>query len=122
MGRRQHAPVACRRLRRLRAVHVAQAGERARAAFTGLVPGHELTPVDYGDVCINYDKALVRATRASRRRRPSTTSRKPAYKDQLVVENPATSSPGLVFLLATMAKYGAGRLAGSTGRTCAPTA
>jgi thiamine transport system substrate-binding protein len=32
--------------------------------------------------------------------------RKPAYRGQLVVENPATSSPGLVFLLATVAKYG----------------
>src|SRR5207342_374642 len=32
--------------------------------------------------------------------------RQPAYKDTLVVENPATSSPGLVFLLATIATYG----------------
>ena len=31
---------------------------------------------------------------------------KPAYKGLLVVENPATSSPGLAFLLATVAKYG----------------
>ena len=31
---------------------------------------------------------------------------KPAYKGLLVVENPATSSPGLAFLLATIARYG----------------
>ena len=24
-------------------------------ALTALVPDHELTPVDFGDVCINYD-------------------------------------------------------------------
>ena len=45
-------------------------------------------------------------TRSSRRRRRSRTSRSPQYKDLLVVENPATSSPGLSFLLATVAKFG----------------
>lgn len=30
----------------------------------------------------------------------------PAYKDLLVVENPATSSPGLAFLMATIAHFG----------------
>jgi thiamine transport system substrate-binding protein len=69
------------------------------------VPGHELTPVDYGDVCINFDKAWFTAKGV-----PVPQSlddlRQPAYKDALVVENPSTSSPGLVFLLATIAKYG----------------
>ena len=36
---------------------------------------------------------------------------KPAYKGKLVVENPATSSPGLAFLLASVAKFGDRRLA-----------
>jgi thiamine transport system substrate-binding protein len=31
---------------------------------------------------------------------------KPAYKDMLVMENPATSSPGLAFLLATIKHFG----------------
>jgi thiamine transport system substrate-binding protein len=74
--------------------------------FKDLVPGHELTPVDYGDVCINYDKAWFSAKGVAP---PQTLDdlRLPAYKNLLVVENPTMSSPGLVFMLATIAKYGA---------------
>ena len=75
------------------------------AAGTAMVPGHELTPVDEGDVCINYDIAWY----AERDLEPPTTLEDltdPAYGDQLVVENPATSSPGLAFLLATVARFG----------------
>jgi thiamine transport system substrate-binding protein len=74
--------------------------------FRDLVPGHELTPVDFGDVCINYDKAWFTAKGVAP---PQTLDdlRQPAYKNLLVVENPSMSSPGLVFLLATIAKYGA---------------
>lgn len=73
-----------------------------------LVPGHELTPVDRGDVCVNVDTAHY--TAAGTGPAPATLDDlvKPAYKDQLVVENPATSSPGLAFLLATIARYGEG--------------
>ena len=39
----------------------------------------------------------------------------PAYADLLVVENPATSSPGLAFLLATVGALRRGRLAGRGG-------
>jgi thiamine transport system substrate-binding protein len=74
-------------------------------AATALVPGHEATPVDEGDVCINYDIAWLQEHDL-----PAPTSlddlTAPAYADLLVVENPATSSPGLAFLLATVAKYG----------------
>ena len=49
---------------------------------------------------------VVRVSGPTRRRPRSTTSPKPAYKDQLVVENPATSSTGLAFVVATVAKYG----------------
>lgn len=72
-----------------------------------LVPGHELTPVDYGDVCINYDKEWF----ASRDVDPPgnlADLADPAYQDLLVVENPAASSPGLAFLLATIAEFGDG--------------
>jgi thiamine transport system substrate-binding protein len=62
-------------------------------------------PVDYGDVCINYDKAYF-----ADKNLPVPQSlddlAKPEYKGLLVVENPATSSTGLAFLLATVAHYG----------------
>ena len=50
-----------------------------------------VTPVDFGDVCVNYDKEWFAREHARRADARSTTSPKPAYKDQLVVENPATS-------------------------------
>lgn len=74
-------------------------------AAGGLLPGFDagdlVTPIDFGDVCINYDKAAFDAP-------PQTLDDllDPAYRDMLVVENPATSSPGLAFLLATVARYG----------------
>jgi thiamine transport system substrate-binding protein len=70
-----------------------------------LDPSHHLTPVDHGDVCINYDKQWFAKKKLAV---PKTLDdlTKPAYKDLLVVENPATSSPGLAFQLATIARYG----------------
>ena len=74
------------------------------AAFK-LDPSNRALPVDYGDVCINYDKAYF-----AEKNLPLPQSledlTKPEYKDLLVVENPATSSTGLAFLLATVAHYG----------------
>ncbi|MBT3163053.1 thiamine ABC transporter substrate-binding protein [Streptomyces sp. Vc74B-19] len=66
---------------------------------------HRVTPVDTGDVCVNYDKAWFRKKGLTP---PKTLDDlvEPAYKDLLVVENAATSSPGLGFLLGTAAKYG----------------
>jgi thiamine transport system substrate-binding protein len=62
-------------------------------------------PVDYGDVCINYDKAYFSGKNLAV---PQTLDdlKKPEYKGLLAVESPATSSPGLAFLLATIATYG----------------
>ena len=70
-----------------------------------LDPGHRVTPVDQGDVCLNYDKAWFaeRGVAPPRTLEEVTLER---YRDLLVVENPATSSPGLAFLLATIARYG----------------
>jgi thiamine transport system substrate-binding protein len=64
-----------------------------------------VTPVDYGDVCINYDKAYFKDKALAV---PQTLQdlTDPKYKDLLVVENPATSSPGLAFMLATVAQFG----------------
>lgn len=63
------------------------------------------TPIDYGDVCLNYDKAWFKQKNLTP---PATLDdlTKPAFKSLVVVENPATSSPGLAFLFATIAQYG----------------
>jgi len=70
-----------------------------------LDPNHQALPVDYGDVCINYDKRFFAENGLSI---PASLEdlTKSEYKELLVVENPATSSPGLAFLLATIAEYG----------------
>ena len=70
-----------------------------------LDPQKRALPVDYGDICINYDKAYF----ATHNLLVPTTLEdllKQEYKSLLVVENPAISSPGLAFLLATIATYG----------------
>lgn len=66
---------------------------------------NRVLPVDYGDVCINYDKAYFKDKNLAV---PQTLDDllKPEYQGLLVAENPAVSSPGLAFLLATIAKYG----------------
>ncbi len=66
---------------------------------------HHLTAVDYGDVCVNVDHAWYTAKGLAE---PATFDDllKPAYKDQLVVESPATSSTGLAFLLGTIGHAG----------------
>lgn len=70
-----------------------------------LDPSHRLLPVDYGDVCLNYDKAFfAEAGLAPPEGLDDLTD--PAYAGMTVVENPATSSPGLAFLLTTIAQYG----------------
>ncbi|HYN75328.1 MAG TPA: thiamine ABC transporter substrate-binding protein [Candidatus Limnocylindria bacterium] len=67
--------------------------------------GGRLTPVDYGDVCVNIDDAWF-AERDLIPPRGIDDLTDPIYRDLLVVQNPATSSPGLAFLLATVARYG----------------
>jgi thiamine transport system substrate-binding protein len=70
-----------------------------------LDPGDNLLPVDYGDVCINYDKGFFINNNLAV---PQTLEDliKPEYDGLLVMENPATSSPGLAFLLATISHFG----------------
>jgi thiamine transport system substrate-binding protein len=62
-------------------------------------------PVDYGDVCINYDKAYFADHHLAVPQSLEDLT-KPAYAGLLVTENPATSSTGLAFLLATVAHFG----------------
>ena len=71
-----------------------------------LDPSHRLLPVDRGDVCLNYDVAYF-ADQGLDVPQTLTDLTDPSYEGLLVVENPATSSPGLAFLLATVAEFGA---------------
>jgi thiamine transport system substrate-binding protein len=66
---------------------------------------HRATPIDYGDVCLNYDISYFEEAGLE----PPTDLEAltlPAYESLLVAENPATSSPGLAFLLATIGHFG----------------
>lgn len=67
--------------------------------------GNHALPVDYGDVCLNYDKAWFEAQGIE----PPTGLEDlidEAYKGLTAVQNPATSTPGLAFLLATVDRFG----------------
>jgi thiamine transport system substrate-binding protein len=70
-----------------------------------LDPEHRVTPIDHGEVCVNYDREAFGPNGPPV---PETLEdlTDPAYGDLLVVENPATSTPGLAFLLATIAEFG----------------
>ena len=68
---------------------------------------NRVTPIDHGEVCLNYDKAEL-AKRGIDPPGSLDDLVRAAYADLLVVENPATSTPGLAFLLATIARYGDG--------------
>ena len=70
-----------------------------------LDPQHRALPVDYGNVCLNYDRGWF----AEHGLTPPANLEalvKPEYQGLTVVENPATSSPGLAFLLATVGHFG----------------
>ena len=70
-----------------------------------LDPEYQLLPVDYGDVCLNYDKAWFEEQGIAPPANLEDLTQ-PKYKGLLVVENPATSSPGLAFILATIGHFG----------------
>jgi thiamine transport system substrate-binding protein len=67
-------------------------------------PERRVTPIDVGDVCLNFDRTAFSDELAPPSSLESLTA--PEYRGLTVVENPATSSPGLAFLLATVAEYG----------------
>ena len=66
---------------------------------------HRVTPIDYGDVCLNYDTEWFAEQELAL---PDSLAAlaEPEYRSLLVVENPATSSPGLAFMLATIGVFG----------------
>ena len=67
-----------------------------------LDPQHRVTPIDFGDVCLNYDKSAFLDLPVPLLLEDLTDER---YRGRLVVESPATSSPGLAFLLATIGRF-----------------
>jgi len=68
-------------------------------------PTFHMLPVDYGDVCVNYDKNwFSEKGLAPPADLPDLV--RPEYKGLTVVENAATSSPGLSFLFATIGRFG----------------
>lgn len=69
-----------------------------------LDPEFRATPIDYGDVCVNFDRDAFVGERAAPQILEDLAN--PAFDNQLVVQNPATSSPGLAFMLSTIARFG----------------
>jgi thiamine transport system substrate-binding protein len=66
---------------------------------------NHVTPIDYGYVNLNYDVQFL----ADAGMTPPTTLEEltgPQWTDSLVVESAASSSPGLAFLIATVAYFG----------------
>lgn len=86
---------------------VAQRPALARMADTagpdGVVAG--LVPINYGYVNLNIDKAWF-AQKGLALPQSLQDLSSPAYRGLLVVPNPATSSPGQAFMLATVAGMG----------------
>ena len=68
-------------------------------------PDPHVTPIDHGEVCLNVDRGWF-AERGIPPPRSLADLVLDRYRNLLVVENPATSSPGLAFLLATIATFG----------------
>ncbi|MGW6734248.1 thiamine ABC transporter substrate-binding protein [Streptomyces sp. NPDC055013] len=79
--------------------------DKIKAEYLADQDKHRVTPIDTGDICVNYDKAYF----SEHKLNPPTSLDdliKPEYKNLLVTENASASSPGLGFLLGTAAKYG----------------
>jgi thiamine transport system substrate-binding protein len=70
-----------------------------------LDPQNRLSPVDFGYVAFNYDKKYFAEKKLALPAALRDLTR-PAYRGLVVVENPATSSPGMAFLLTTVAVFG----------------
>ena len=69
------------------------------------IPGHEVTPVDSGDVCINYDIDWFAKHNITPPLTLDALTNK-QYANLLVVPSALSSSPGLAFMMATIAEFG----------------
>jgi thiamine transport system substrate-binding protein len=81
----------------------AAAGMAETADETGVVAG--VVPIDHGYVTLNIDKAWFAKAGLPLPTRLEQLA-EPAYAKLLVVQNPATSSPGQAFLFANIAALG----------------
>ena len=87
------------------APYVSQGDAAADAAVFALPGDDTLTAVDYSDVCLNIDDGWFAEAGIA----PPVTLAdltKPELRDLTVVSSASTSSPGLAFLLATVAEFG----------------
>lgn len=77
----------------------------ASVATSNNVIAGDLSAIDYGDVCMNYDKTWFAKNELAV---PTSLDDliKSDYQGLTVIENPNTSSTGLAFLAATVAQYG----------------
>lgn len=71
-----------------------------------LDPQNRAIPIDWADVCLNYDELYFTQHNLQSPKNLEDLL-KPEYLNLLIVENPASSSPGLAFLLATIGHFGA---------------
>jgi thiamine transport system substrate-binding protein len=85
--------------------YTAKGLDKTGAAYQLDQDKHRVTPVDYGDICVNYDKAYFSKHKLTPPQSFADLA-KPEYKNLLVTENAATSSPGLGFLLGSAAQFG----------------
>ncbi|WP_084105192.1 thiamine ABC transporter substrate binding subunit [Demequina sp. NBRC 110056] len=85
--------------------YVSQAPAAADAAEYAIAGSDALTAIDYSDVCLNYDLAWFEDNGVPVPQAIGDLT-DPQYSGLLSVTNPATSSPGLAFLLATVADQG----------------
>ena len=81
--------------------HEVDLGSAQRFALESDTDGH-LAPIDHGQVCVNMDNEWFEAQDLTP---PETLEdlTDPAYQGLLVTTDPTTSSPGLAFLVATIA-------------------
>ncbi len=79
-----------------------------------LDPDHRVTPIDKADVCVDYDVAWFRSHHLA----PPQSFQDltdPKYKGLLVTEDPSSSTPGLAFMLSTIANMGSKDTHGTGG-------
>ncbi len=84
-----------------------QAASASDYALEDPAEAARLTPIDFGDVCVNVDDVWFARHHLAPPRNLGDLVR-PAYRDLFVTPGASSSSPGLAFLLATIAKYGDG--------------